>query len=75
MGAASSSVEWALQDRSAASKTGIWSAIPIPAESPRGCIIATTQMFGLVSKDKKDFKDSFHALFIASRQAIALDPS
>jgi len=41
----------------------------------RGCSIATTQMFGLVRKDNEDFKDGFHALFIDSRQAIAVDRS
>jgi hypothetical protein len=40
----------------------------VPEESPRGCIIATNQMFGLVSKDNEDLKDGFHALFIDSRQ-------
>jgi hypothetical protein len=46
----------------------------MPAESPRGCIIDTTQMFGLLSKDNEEFKDGFHALFIDSRQAIAFRP-
>jgi len=42
------------------------------AKSLRGCIIATTQMFGLVRNGSEDFKDGFHALSIDARQAIAL---
>jgi len=45
------------------------------AKSLRGCIIATTQMFGLVRKDGEDFKDAFHARSTDARQAVALDRS
>ena len=47
----------------------------MPEKSLRGCIISTTQMFGLVRKDGEDFMDGFHALSIDERQAIALDRS
>jgi hypothetical protein len=53
---------------------GLRSNSGMPEESPRRCIIATTQMFGLLSKDNEEFKDGFHALFIDSRQAIAFRP-
>jgi hypothetical protein len=36
----------------------------MPENSLHGCIIVTTQMFGLVRKDGEDFKDGFHALSI-----------
>jgi hypothetical protein len=45
------------------------------AKSLRGCIIATTQMFGLVRKDGEDFKDDLRALSNDARQAIASDRS
>jgi hypothetical protein len=50
----------------------------VPEESPRGCIIATNQMFGLVSKDNEEFseefKDGFHALFIDSTPSDCVRP-
>jgi hypothetical protein len=47
----------------------------MPEKSLQGCIISTTQMFGLVRKDGEDFMDGFHALSIDARQAIDLDRS